>query len=60
MTTKKPDQPKEKKNRFITIRIPQDVDSELRRRADESTRTLASQVLHYIKQGLTNEKPTQI
>ena len=60
MTTKKPDQPKEKKNRFITIRIPSDVDKELRQRADENTRTLASQVLHYIKQGLSNEKTTQV
>jgi len=60
MTTKKSDQLKEKKSRFMTIRIPEEIDNELRQRADESTRTLASQVLHYIKQGLSNEKQAQI
>ena len=56
MTTSKAEQPKEKKGRFMTIRIPSDIDKELRQRADENTRTLAAQVLHYIKQGMANEK----
>ena len=56
MSAPKADQPKEKKGRFMTIRIPSEIDKELRQRADENTRTLAAQVLHYIKQGMANEK----
>ncbi len=40
------------KDRYLTIRIPADVEQNLRRQADADTRTLAAQVLHYIKQGL--------
>ena len=40
----------------MTIRIPFDIDQELRKLADANTRTLAAQVLHYIKQGMANEK----
>jgi predicted DNA-binding protein len=47
---------KEVKDRYMTIRIPFDIDQELRKLADANTRTLASQVLHYIKQGMANEK----
>jgi hypothetical protein len=60
MSTKPTDQPKEKKGRFMTIRIPSEIDKELRQRADENTRTLAAQVLHYIKQGMANEKTAQV
>ena len=56
MSTKQTDQPKEKKGRFMTIRIPSEIDKELRQRADENTRTLAAQVLHYIKMGIAKEK----
>ena len=56
MSAKPTEQPKEKKGRFMTIRIPSEIDKELRQRADENTRTLAAQVLHYIKQGMANEK----
>lgn len=44
------------KDRYITIRIPADVDLALRIQADADTRTLAAQVLHYIKQGLENNQ----
>lgn len=44
------------KDRYLTIRIPSDIDQELRRLAAANTRTLAAQVLHYIKQGVANEK----
>lgn len=44
------------KDRYLTIRIPSDIDQELRKLADANTRTLAAQVLHYIKQGVANEK----
>lgn len=47
---------KEVKDRYMTIRIPFDIDQELRTLADANTRTLAAQVLHYIKQGMANEK----
>jgi hypothetical protein len=44
------------KDRWMTIRIPPDVELALRRQADADTRTLAAQVLHYIKQGLANQQ----
>lgn len=44
------------KDRYLTIRIPSEIDKELRQRADENTRTLAAQVLHYIKQGIRDDK----
>jgi hypothetical protein len=47
---------KEVKDRYMTIRIPLDIDKELRKQADVNTRTLAAQVLHYIKKGLAGEQ----
>jgi predicted DNA-binding protein len=44
------------KDRYMTIRLPADIELELRKMAEQSTRTLAAQVLHYIKQGLEKEK----
>ena len=46
------------KDRYLTIRIPSDIDQELRRLAAANTRTLAAQVLHYIKQGVASERAT--
>lgn len=43
------------KDRYMTIRIPAEIDQELRKLADANTRTLAAQVLHYIKQGMASE-----
>ena len=57
MTTQTTEQVgKEVKDRYMTIRIPFDIDQELRKLADANTRTLAAQVLHYIKQGMANEE----
>ncbi len=56
MTMTKKQAGKKTKDRYMTIRIPADIDQELRKRADANTRTLAAQVLHYIKQGVANEK----
>ncbi len=44
------------KDRYLTIRVPPDVELALRRQADADTRTLAAQVLHYIKQGLAKSQ----
>lgn len=43
------------KDRYLTIRIPSDIGKQLRMLADANTRTLAAQVLHYIKQGIAND-----
>jgi len=43
------------KDRYMTIRLPADVELEIRKHAERHTRTLAAQVLHYIKQGLADE-----
>lgn len=40
------------KDRYLTIRVPLEIEQALRRQADADTRTLAAQVLHFIKQGL--------
>ena len=44
------------KDRYMTIRLPADVELEVRKHAERHTRTLAAQILHYVKQGLKNEK----
>lgn len=51
---------KDTKDCFMTLRIPADIYNALRNSANENTRTFASQVLHYIKQGLANEKTTAL
>jgi hypothetical protein len=43
------------KDRYMTIRLPADVEAALRQQARDNTRTLAAQVLHYIKQALSQE-----
>lgn len=43
------------KDRYMTMRLPSDVDRDLRKMAEQSTRTLAAQILHYVKLGLSNE-----
>lgn len=50
---------KEKKHRFMTIRIPSDIEKELRKIAQANTRTMTAQVLHYIKQGMANENASK-
>ncbi len=44
------------KDRYLTIRVPPEVELALRRQAEADTRTLAAQVLHYIKQGLAKSQ----
>jgi hypothetical protein len=44
------------KDKYMTIRLPADVELEVRKHAERHTRTLAAQVLHYIKLGLAKEK----
>ena len=43
------------KDRWMTIRLPADVEAALRQHAQDNTRTLAAQVLHYLKQALSQE-----
>lgn len=43
------------KSRYMTIRLPADIEAQLRQVAESSTRTLADQVLHFIKAGLAKE-----
>lgn len=43
------------KDRYMTIRLPADVEAALRQQAQDNTRTLAAQVLHYLKQALSQE-----
>jgi len=45
-----------KKDRYLTVRLPPAVEAELRKVAEEQTRTLAGQILHYIQEGLRREK----
>lgn len=40
----------------MSVRLPADIEKALRQQAQENTRTLAAQVLHYIKLGLSQEK----
>jgi|LauGreSuBDMM15SN_2_FD.fasta_scaffold07665_4 hypothetical protein len=47
---------KDTKDCFMTLRIPAEIYNSLRKSAEDNTRTFSSQVLHYIKQGLANEK----
>jgi predicted transcriptional regulator len=37
------------KDRYMTIRLPADVERELRKMAERNTRTLAAQILHCVK-----------
>jgi hypothetical protein len=44
------------KDRYMTLRLPADVEVELRRMAEENTRTLAAQILHCIKLELARQE----
>lgn len=37
------------KNRYMTVRLPADIERELRKMAEANTRTLAAQILHCVK-----------
>ncbi len=47
------------KDRYMTVRLPADIERELRKMAERNTRTLAAQILHYLKQSLAQEQSTQ-
>jgi predicted transcriptional regulator len=44
------------KDRYMTIRLPADVERELRKMAERDTRTLAAQILHCIKMELERQQ----
>lgn len=44
-----------KKDQSIAIRLPEDIKQQLQRIAAEQSRTMAGQILHYVKAGLANE-----
>jgi len=46
----------DKKTVFMSIRLTEELREQIRQQADANTRTLAAQVLHYIKQGMANEE----
>jgi predicted transcriptional regulator len=48
-----------KKGDYLTIRLPDAVKRQLAQRAEKADRTLAGQVLYYIKQGMANEDRTR-
>ena len=54
MSAKKPEE--ELQDRFMTLRIPNELHQALREQAQAQTRTLAAQVLHYIKLGIAADQ----
>lgn len=44
-----------KKDKYLSFRIPASVEAELKRRAEEQTRTVAGQILHYIIRGMKDD-----
>jgi predicted transcriptional regulator len=44
------------KDRYMTIRLPADIEIELRKLAERHTRTLAAQILHCIKLELARQQ----
>lgn len=47
---------KEVKEKFLTLRVPESTLEALKKKAEENTRTISAQALHYIKQGLAEKK----
>ena len=47
------------KAKYISIRIPEQIKEKICEVADLNTRTLAAQVLHYIKRGLEQDQKGQ-
>ena len=45
-----------KKTDFVSVRIPGDVKEKLKQRAEMGSRTIAGQILHYIKLGLVADE----
>lgn len=45
------------KERFISLRISAEMRAALLAAAEKDTRTISAQVVHYIKEGLRNDRP---
>ena len=48
--------PKEIKEKFLTMRLPASILDQLKQQADKNTRTISAQAMHYIKIGLAEKK----
>jgi len=44
------------KDRYMTIRLPADIERELRKMAERNTRTLAAQILHCVKMEMERQQ----
>ena len=44
------------KDRYMTIRLPADIERELRKMAERNTRTLAAQILHCVKMEIERQE----
>jgi predicted DNA-binding protein len=44
-----------KKDKYLSFRIPANVEEQLKRHAEEQTRTVAGQILHYIIRGMKDD-----
>tara|TARA_R110000868_G_scaffold48833_4_gene158047 strand:- start:203 stop:382 length:180 start_codon:yes stop_codon:yes gene_type:complete len=44
------------KDRYMTIRLPADIEIELRKMAERNTRTLAAQILHCVKMEMERQQ----
>jgi len=44
------------KDRYMTIRLPADIEIEMRKMAERNTRTLAAQILHCVKMELERQQ----
>lgn len=44
------------KTKFMSLRLPEDIHAQVMKAAQENTRTLAAQVLHFIKAGIEGKK----
>jgi hypothetical protein len=48
-------QDKQTKDRFLTIRLPKDIEQSIRQIAAQQTRTITAQILHYLKAGIEKD-----
>jgi hypothetical protein len=46
---------KQAREKFISLRLSSEMRTALLAAAEKNTRTISAQVVHYIKEGLTNE-----
>ena len=44
------------KDRYMTIRLPAEIEIELRKMAERNTRTLAAQILHCVKMEMERQQ----